>query len=394
MKPQAILLAPTDGGLALARGLGRRGVEVTVLAEGTWRWVARTRWAASRRMGQLPGDRESWLECLSDLERRGDGVLIPATDRLSEFVAAERERIPSRLRSFESGTSAHRKLIDKGSLYEFAAGARVRAPWTVHLASPADLARVAGEVDYPCLLKPALSHHWRRLIGERRALVVSGADELARIAGPALDAELELLVTEHVPGPDRNLEGSVVIRAGDGSYPLVYGIRKLRSYPPGFGSGSLHEAADVPEAIALARRLLDAAGFAGVANVEFKRHAGTGELVLIDVNPRLPQCWGLADAAGTDASWRLYATLAGIEIGPQPAPRLGIRSIAPSLEPKAVLANFTERRQTLRQLLAGYRRVRDLSGLSLADPAPVLVLIAAQIRSFARRLARPLRRRT
>ncbi len=382
MRPQGILLAPTDGGLALARSLSRRGVEVSMLAEETW--VTRTRWARSHRVGQLPGDREGWLELLAELAARGDGVLVPGTDRVSEFIVRERDRIPAALRSFESLQSTHLRLIDKGSLYELADRAGVRFPWALRLSSQADLDRVVDEASYPCLLKPAVSHHWRRLIGERRALVIGGADDLARTASPALDDGLELLVTEHIPGPDRNLEGSVMIRTSDGSYPLAYGIRKLRSYPPGFGSGSAHESADVPETMALASRLLDAAGLVGVANVETKRHAETGELVLIDVNPRLSQCWGLADAAGTDASWRLYSTLAGLPLNAQPRARLGVRSIVPSLEPKAVVANLAEGPLTLRELLASYRGVRDLSGLSILDPGPLLALVGRQLRSLFR----------
>jgi predicted ATP-grasp superfamily ATP-dependent carboligase len=145
--------------------------------------------------------------------------------------------------------------------------------------------------------------------------------------------------------------------------------------------------------MALAARLLDAAGFVGVANVETKRHAETGELVLIEVNARLPQCWGLADAAGTDGSWRLYATLAGSPLDPPSSVKLGVRSIAPSLEPKAVVANLAEGRLTLGGLLASYRGVRDVSGLSVLDPGPVAALAWMQIRSLLRALAHRLARR-
>lgn len=379
MRPQAILLAPTDGGLALARSLHARGVQVSVLADGTWRWVARTRWADDYPMGQIPGDRAGWLARLARLAEGGTGVLVPGTDRLSEFLVRERDRIPPELRSFESPDSPHLRLMDKGTLYVLAEEAGVRTPWALSLPTAAELERVAATATYPCLLKPALSHHWRRTIGDRRAIVLRRPDDLRREARSALEQGLKLLVTEYVPGSDRDLEGVVTVRRADGSYALAYGLRKLRSYPPGFGSGAVHESADVPETMALAKALLDSAQFVGVSNIEAKRHAETGERVLIDVNARLPQCWGLADAIGTDASWRLYATLAGFSLTSQPPYRLGVRTIAPSLEPKAILTNLTAGRLTLRQLLASYRGVRDVSGLSLRDPGPIVTLVARQI---------------
>ena len=47
------------------------------------------------------------------------------------------------------------------------------------------------------------------------------------------------------------------MRREDGTYALSYGRRKIRQYPPGFGAGSVHESAEVPETKALAERILD-----------------------------------------------------------------------------------------------------------------------------------------
>jgi hypothetical protein len=75
--------------------------------------------------------------------------------------------------------------------------------------------------------------------------------------------------------------------------------------------------------MALVRWLLDAAGFAGIAAVDAKRHEETGEHVSMEVHVRIPQSWAVGDAWGTDASWRLYATLAGAPLSPSPARQPG-----------------------------------------------------------------------
>jgi predicted ATP-grasp superfamily ATP-dependent carboligase len=139
--------------------------------------------------------------------------------------------------------------------------------------------------------------------------------------------------------------------------------------------------------MALANRLLEAARFEGLAVVEAKRHAETGEAVLIDVNVRLPQHLGLGDAAGIDASWRLYATLADLPLADQPRPSLSVRNVVPSLEARAAWAHLADGGSP-RTLLASYRGVRDLSGLSLLDPLPALGLC----RDYARALAGRARR--
>ena len=368
--PRAILLSPKDAALAVARRLHQRGVPVSMVGRPCWQM--RTRWASSYALGPLPEDQERWIACLSELARDRDGVLIPGSDPAVEFLIEQRSRIPDGLRSFESPNSAHMELMDKVSLYSLAAREGVRFPWTLRLRSRSELDRVAEEAAYPCLMKPAVAHQWQRLFGQWRVFVLRDPDDLTREAGRGLDAGLELLITEHVPGGDRNLEGVTVVRNGDGSYPLAYGRRKLRQYPPGFGSVSLFESAEVPEMMALASRLLDAAGFVGIAAVEAKRHADTGELVLIEVNARLPVGFTLGDASGTDASWRLYAIMAGIPLPPRSPQTNGVKVIVPDLEPRAAVASLMQRRVTLRELLASYRGVRDLSGLSLRDPGPLL----------------------
>jgi predicted ATP-grasp superfamily ATP-dependent carboligase len=372
------MLEPLDAALAVTRRLHPRRVPVDMV--GRRSWFMRTRFATSHFVGGLPLARDEWLACLSELARDGNGVLIPGSDPATEFVVKERSRIPERLRSFEAPGSAHLKLMDKASLYAHARDVGVRVPWTLQLGSRAELDRVLAEARYPCLLKPAVAHHWRRMFGEWRVLFLHGPDDLVREAGPALDAGLELLVTEHVPGNDRHLEGVTVIRDSNGSYPLAYGRRKVRAYPPGFGTASILESADVPETMDLTARLLDAAGFVGIAAAEVKRHAHTGERMLIEINVRIPRGFALGDACGVDASWRLYAVLAGIPLRPQPPARSGVKVVVPSMEPRAAVASLMRRRLTLRELLASYRGVRSLSGLSLRDPAPSVWFSIRQFR--------------
>jgi D-aspartate ligase len=386
--PQAILIAPTDGGLALARSLSRRGVRVSLLAEKPWRWVLSTRWGDGYELGQLPQAEGEWLEVLESLAEHGDGVLIPCTDRTCELVIRERGRIPENLRSFEGPDSAHLALMDKDSLYEIADRAGIRYPWTLRLSSLEQLDALAAEATYPCLLKPVISHHWRRLFGERRVLPVRDPDELARLATPALEADLSLLVTEHIPGPDSNIEGAASVRRADGTYAFQYGRRKLRQFPPGAGAGSLFVSNWEPDTMELADKLLSAPGYVGMSVVEAKRHDESGEMVLIEANVRVPQSFAVGDAAGTGASWRLYATLAEIPLAPQPAPIDGVKVLLPSMEPRAAVSNVQQGLTTAGAVLASYRGVRSLSGLSLSDPRPAFGLALDHLRPATRALTR------
>lgn len=379
-KPAAILLDPTDGCLRMARALVRRGIHVHVLATGYFGFVARTRGARGELLPLLPEGRDAWLTRLRELAADGPAVVIAGSDWASEFLTRERANLPEALRTFESGDGVHLKLMDKASLYEFAEAAGVRIPWTRRVMDDGDLDPVASVVDFPCIVKPLWSHSGKR-IGDYRTRVAEDETELRELVGAALADGVPMLVTEHVPGGEQNLEAAVTVRLGDGSYPLVYGRRKVRQYPPDYGVGSMHRSADVPDTIEAARRLLDMARFNGVAITEFKRHAVTGEIVLIEVNVRVPRGFGLGDACGADASWRLYASLAGIPLGPQPTPRPGIAAVLPEVDFHAVRSRLRRGELTWREVLASYRGVRDLGVINVLDPGPAIGVVAQAARA-------------
>lgn len=380
------MLDPSDNGPGLAGALRRRGVPVSVLTIREFAWVARGRGLDGRVMGALPDEAESWIQALLEIAEEGPGVLIPASDTACELVARERARIPPALRSFESAGSGHLDLMDKERLYALADSQKIARPATRVITSRAEIESIGREAEFPFFVKPALSHRWRRLFGERRAFLVEDLSAFRAVAIPAVDAGLALLVGEHVPGPVTNIESAIVVRCEDGSLPLAYTKRKLAEYPE-FGAGSIHETIDAGDTLEIARQLLEGAGFVGVATVEAKRDERTGQPVLIEANVRLSQAFAIGEAAGVDASWRLYATLAGMPIAPQPAPRPGVRVVVATLELHRVLGLLVSRRLAVRDLVASYRGVRSVSGLDIREPWPILCLLGQQARRAARKAA-------
>lgn len=199
---RAIVLDAADGGLAVACALRRRGVPVTVVAVPGYRWVTRARGID----GRIATTRAEWLAELDDLASLGRGVLIPASDRAVEFVARERNRIPPDLYSFEGPSSAHLELTDGVAVPVGSAGRsagacgatplqsrRARCRRCVRRLSFAAQAGAITPVPRPVRNPPQYSRH--------------NPDDLRAAAVPALDAGLEWLVTEFIPGPETPRRG-------------------------------------------------------------------------------------------------------------------------------------------------------------------------------------------
>jgi D-aspartate ligase len=392
--PHVIVLEPYNAGLALCRRMTRLGARVTVV-EGE-PVVARSR-GVEGITAPYERDGKRWLEILHTLASSGgEGVVLTATDRASAWLVGAADRLPATLRVFEHPGGAHLALMDKERADVIARRAGVRVPWTAHVSSAVELERAVAGAPWPCVVKPAFSHEWRDRYGERRAFLASEPEEALRLMHGPIEDGFQMLLTQYIPGGDDHVEEAIVVRLGDGSYPVCFGCRKLRQYPPGFGETALGESSALPETTTLARRVLDEAGFVGVAGVEAKRHAETDERWFLEVNVRLPAQWGLGDACGVQSSPRLVAALCGRRLGPQRALRPGVRFVQADLDLRGIgpmLGALPLRRrptQALR-LARPYLGARELGLLDPRDPRPALAFAGISLRRRMRRLRERIR---
>jgi len=369
----------------------RAGARVTHVVAPGHEFETRSR-SVEHVVAPFAGDGEPWLEAVERLAGRehGDLVVLPMTDRGSELLVLARDRLRSNVRAFERSGEAHLALMDKQTADGIARSAGVAVPWTQAVNSLAELEELTTQAPWPCVVKPILSHVWRGRYGEERVFVVQDAQEAARLVEQPLRDGVGMLLCQYIPGDDAHVEEAIVVRLADGSYPVCFGCRKLRQSPSGFGATAVGFSDPLPETTALARAVLDTAGFVGVAGVEAKRHRDTDERWFLEVNVRVPAQWGLGDACGAEASTRLVAALAGRELGPMPTPRAGVGIVVPVLDAKAIRGRLRElpplrRPVQLLRLLRPYLKARELGLLDPRDPGPGLAWARAVVR---RRLGR------
>lgn len=383
--PPVLIVDPFASGLALARGAVQAGFPVSLLTS-AGRPDNRTR--GIHRVYCAPWEEyASWFERIA--AEQPDAVVLPSTDRASLLLADHAAELPPGWRCFERHGNVHRALVEKDTADQIARRAGVRVPWTAAIRAPEDLEAVAGEAPWPCVVKPVTSHLWRGLFGEERVFVVADADEARQRLAAPLEAGLAMLLSQYIPGGDHAVEEAILVRAADGSYPVRFGVRKLRQYPAGFGQTALGVSADVPDSIALARAVLDAADFVGVAGIETKRHQDTGEPWFIEANVRVPLQWGLGDACGADASRRLILTAAGLPLPPAPAARPGVRFVAvehdlPLLRRRLKAAPRSQWLQIGASHLRPYLGAGEYSILDPRDPMPGLVWLGSVLASRLR----------
>ena len=376
--PRAIILQPNDGCLTVARALHRRGVDVHVLTSPEYSYIAASRGVEGEVLPEPVRDPEPWFDALSALGDNGGGVVLSGSDSATEWLTEHRARLAPNLRTFESTDGLHLKLMDKLESYRIASSIGIRVPAHHHIRDRDDLNAVLPDLRFPRVLKARFGHKAKVFAGFGTVLVTTRRDLLDR-AARLLDHGIDFLLTEVIPGREHRLEAAVTVRQDDGTYSLEYGRRKIRQWPLDYGVGSLNQAAHVPTTMAMSQKLLGHVGYHGIASCETKRNARDGQLYLIEVNVRIPANFGLADACGVDGSWRLYATLADLPLGPQPEQVDGRKCMIPFREARASWQRIRRHETSIGAVVRSWRGTRDFGVLSLRDPMPAVALVGRRV---------------
>jgi predicted ATP-grasp superfamily ATP-dependent carboligase len=162
--------------------------------------------------------------------------------------------------------------------------------------------------------------------------------------------------------------------------------RRTRQYPTDFGRASTFvETIDDVEVGEMARSLLAALGLDGMVEIEFKRDPRTGELKLLDVNPR---AWGwhsIGDACGVDFAYLAYLVALGrtftVSVG-----RPGVRWVRLSTDVPTSLREVGHGRLSFVQYVRSLRPPLEGPLAAFDDPVPAVMEAPLIARLAVRRM--------
>jgi predicted ATP-grasp superfamily ATP-dependent carboligase len=320
----------TDGeqraALAVVRSLGAAGYRCVVAASslstiaGVSRFCARSVTVPDAL--KRPDDFADAIVALSEEERAS--LVLPIAEPALLSLLAIRARLMPAVVPFPD-LSTFSALSDKQSLLGEASKLGIAVPKQVVVSHAAAIDSVdLLELHYPIVLKPT------RSVGgdasERAQFGVSYAtdrDELRRkiLSLPAV--AFPILLQQRIVGPGTGM----FLLLWDGEVQARFAHRRLCEKPPSGGVSVYCESISVDEGLVeRSRELLDRFRWRGVAMVEYKRDAETGQPYLMEVNGRF---WGslqLAVDAGVDFPRLLVACALGEPVERQMSYRIGVRS--------------------------------------------------------------------
>lgn len=253
-------------------------------------------------------------------------VLIPTSDYYIDFVARNSESLKKKFlfqESYENGLAL--SIMDKVSFRDLCSKHDVQSPMAWGPATRNELQYYAEQVAFPCLIKPKFIHEARDFMRGKKVLWAKSKPEFDSLIQAIPNDSTQWLVQEIIPGPESNIFVFAGYFDRDSQPVHSFTARKLRQYPPGFGSASLVQSEICQEVHDLSVNLLKAIKFTGLCGTEFKYDPRDCKYKIIEINPRPTLWFDVANKAGKRFALTAYSDLSGMQIHPQQQQLDGVR---------------------------------------------------------------------
>jgi predicted ATP-grasp superfamily ATP-dependent carboligase len=310
----AIILGGHVQALGIVRILGRTGVPVKVV-DNTAHCIARR---SKFCIGFYIIRDDHLTEFLNDpsfiIQHKG-WVVFPTNDLHVRILSINKQKLE---RSFIISTDNWdiiKLFYNKKETYRLAQKIGIQIAPTFYPGSRTDLHDL--KIKYPCIIKPAVMIEFFNKT-KKKVFLCRNSDELFKNYDKALyiiPAD-EIIVQEVIPGPSRNQFSACFLYLNNRSFVSLTACR-MRQHPLDFGNATTYaETVDIPLLKKYGEKILRAAQYNGLCEVEFKLDERDNIYKLLEVNPRTWKWHSIANKAETPFLQLFFNYLTGKAIHP------------------------------------------------------------------------------
>jgi D-aspartate ligase len=332
--PPAVVASVFQTGLNLMRDLEQKGIRVVGVDCNPRNPGFRSKYARSYLCPNPDREPENWLAFMLSLSAAmGEKpVLIPASDIFVSAIGRHARALSDHFIFSETGVALQASLATKETQYAMARDFGFPCPRAAYIQSTQDMERFCKEARFPALLKPRHQREWQALPQDnpfRNSKTVSANSPQELLAHYKTVSALvpEAVAQEEIVGPDSAKYCYLSIYAKSGQRLGSCVVQELRAYPLLYGCATLVEPVIDEEIDTVCDQFLLSLGYIGICEIELKRDARDGKLLLIEVNPRYSGTGDCAKYTGVETGFLHYLDLIGQTPPPVVATNFGFRHV-------------------------------------------------------------------
>ena len=291
-----------DGGaahaMAIAECLKKSGFSVAVICDNKYEYGYHCKYVDERYLGKDSHEKDYAEWMLAFLKEHHFDVLIHTSDTAAEFMSFYKEELKPLTGVLMPGREVFKKGYDKNVLMTVCREHGFPHPYTI------DMSKVSLEdskefesFPYPGLLKPNLTS------GGRGMTLIRSYEDLKRLY-PIIHSKYgECHLQQYIKAGGRQVKVQIMTdKEGNPAYSSV--IWKQRYYPVNGGSSCCNVTIDDPKTVSICGQVMKTIGWVGFADFDLIENPDTHELLIMEINPRIPACIRSSFKSGVD-----YATM-------------------------------------------------------------------------------------
>src|SRR5690606_22406946 len=299
-------------GLSTIRCLGKEGIHTVAVDysyEGTY--GADSKYCTEHIIApHYRKDTEGFISFLIEYARKQTAkpVLIPCHDNYVEVIDQYLHELKEYYLIPQTEQGLYTKTMDKERLHQLATEHGMLVPETVRLNDDNFYEKIEETIKYPCVVKPTDSPSFVSIF-RKKLFIVNNRQELDDALHKAKEAKQEVIVQRIIPGFDDHMYTFDAYLNQDAKVTHWVTAQKFRQYPINFGASVYTGQRYVPELKEIGTRFLEAIGFKGFVEIEFKKDAETGQFYLIELNVRITNFNTLLNKVGFNFPYITYREL-------------------------------------------------------------------------------------
>ena len=279
--------------LPLSRSLKKMGYDVDVVQHTRWGYGSSSRFVSQKYLFLEHEDIEKYHDFLIPILQKGYDTIIPCDDYSAMLLSKYKDEFCKYTTYKMPDYDVFEKGYDKHRLMELCQQQGYPHPQTI-LVNGGRLNGIdLDALPYPLLIKPNYT------CGARGMTYVRNREELEDKFPLIFKDYGECHLQQYIPAGGHQVEVQLYI-GDNGELVQASVIKKYRWYPENGGSSCCNVSSINPKIVDICYNILKDLGWKGFADFDTIEDPRTGELLIMEINPRVPACVKSAFISGID----------------------------------------------------------------------------------------------
>lgn len=288
-----LVLGSGSQGLATVSSLKRCGFRIVILFDDKNNYADRSR-CVDKKYYVSSSNKEVLLTTIERIVKDEKiKAILPMGDADAIFLSKNKDRLEKLLKLGIPSTNNFNKGYDKNQLMNLCREKGYPHPQTIDMSNIILTDDSLKTFPYPALLKPNCT------TGGRGMHIVNGYEELLGIYEDLHAQYGEYHLQRFIEAGGRQVKIQLLVD-GEGNLVNSSVLQKVRWYPVKGGSSSCSVSIEDDERVKMCHCILKDIGWEGFADFDLIENPAKKELLVMEINPRLPACIKGAISAGVN----------------------------------------------------------------------------------------------